>query len=203
MADAPTEHTLLAGCLAGDRSLQEAFVRHYTNLVFSTIHGVLRSKAACLSQMDIEDLHSTVFLRLMERRCRKLRQYQGRNGCSLASWVRMITVRLVLDHLRSTKDALARPEQIEPLTDHFEIPWDGPSPLVRLTTREQQAFVETGLQALSNRDQLMIRLHFFEGCSLSQVARILNLTDANVHSVKHRAVQRLKEAVARRAAEMK
>ena len=41
------------------------------------------------------------------------------------------------------------------------------------------------------------RLHCLEERSLAQVAVILDVSEANIHSVKHRAIQRLKEAVAR------
>lgn len=195
MADHSNEHVLLTGCIRGDPDQQEAFVRHYSNLVFATIHGVVRSKSAFLAELDIEDLHNTVFLRLFERQCRKLRQYQGRNGCSLASWIRMITVRIVLDYFRSKKDALAKPERVMDLAEFPAMVSDEPSPLAQLNQKQQAKLIETGLESLSHRDQLMIRLHFFEGRSLSHVARVLNVTMSNVHSVKHRAVNRLKHAV--------
>ena len=199
MADTPSEKQLLAGCLSGDPSGQEAFIRHYSRLVFSAIQRVVQTKSATLSRLDIEDLHSSVFVNLLERRCRKLRQYKGKNGCSVASWVRMITVRTVLDHLRRRKDALAVPQRMVSLDDLDDLVSNAPSPVVHLTAREQMQIIETGLQALSHRDQLMIRMHFFEGRTLSQVARVLNLSASNVHSVKHRALKRLKDVIAGQA----
>jgi RNA polymerase sigma-70 factor (ECF subfamily) len=192
-----TDKQLVAGCVKGDSSTQELFVRQFSNLVYAAILGVVKAKTVVLSQHDIEDLHSTVFLKLFEHRCRKLGQYKGKNGCSLASWVRMIAVRIVLDHLRRRKDAMARSDRLIGMDAIADLRSQTPSPLSRLAEAEQARLMEMGLRRLSDRDQLMIRMHCLEGCSLKQMAEVLKVSPGNVHSVKHRAVQRLKQAVER------
>ncbi len=191
-----TDKQLVAGCIKGDGGVQEQFVRQFSNLVYSSILGVVKSKTVVLSQHDIEDLHSTIFLKLFENRCRKLGQYQGKNGCSLASWIRMISVRTVLDHLRRRKDAMAQSGRLVSMDAIADLRSQSPSPLARLAEAEQAQLLEQGMQMLSQRDQLMIRMHCLEGCSLKQMAEVLKVSPGNVHSVKHRAVQRLKQAVA-------
>jgi RNA polymerase sigma-70 factor, ECF subfamily len=197
MENTLSDRTLIDGCLAGDQSVREQFVRRFSRLVFSSVQGAIKSKGAYISQQDIEDLHNTVFVSFFEKRCRKLRQFEGRNGCSLASWVRMVTVRAVLDLLRRRCDPLSRPEQLIPL-ELLPEPADGAqaSPWACMVAKEQQALLEKGLQGLTARDQLMIRLHCIEDRPLAQVATILDVSEANIHSVKHRAIRRLKEAVA-------
>ena len=191
-----SDKTLIDGCLAGDNPAREQFVRRFSRLVYSAILGAVKAKGAYVSEQDVEDLHNTVFVSFFDRRCRKLRQYEGRNGCSLASWVRMVTVRAVLDFLRRRSDPLSRPEKLTPLEllpdaddDHRASPW------ACMMAKEQRVLIEKGLQMLTARDQLMIRLHCLEERPLAQVAAILDVSEANMHSVKHRAVQRLKEAV--------
>ncbi len=186
---------LIAGCLDGDAEAQTLLVRRFSNLVYASVLGTLKSKSKTLSENDIEDLHSTVFVRLFERGCRKLAQYQGRNGCSLASWIRMITVRTVLDHLRRRKDALAHEKDMVPLEAVADLAVTCPSPWDCLAAKERERCLEAGLAVLAPRDRLLIRMHCLEGCSLQQTAQVLQVSDANIHSVKHRAVQRLKRAV--------
>ena len=189
------DKALLADCLAGQRTAQEALVRRFSNLVYATIQGVAKSKDALLSLQDKEDLHSTVFVLLLEHGCRKLRQFRGKNGCTLASWIRMITVRAVLDHLRRGRDALAQPDRVIALDMIGEPVQPEPGALSHLIADEQKRLIAESLQTLSPRDRLMIRMHCLEGCSLSHMAEVLRLSDANVHSVKHRAVERLKKAI--------
>jgi RNA polymerase sigma factor (sigma-70 family) len=191
-----SDRALIDGCLAGDNPAREQFVRRFSRLVYSTILGAVKAKGAYVSEQDVEDLHNTVFVSFFDRRCRKLRQYEGRNGCSLASWVRMVAVRAVLDFLRRRSDPLSRPEKLTSLEllpdadgDHRASPW------ACMMAKEQRVLIEKGLQMLTARDQLMIRLHCLEERPLAQVAAILEVSEANMHSVKHRAVQRLKEAV--------
>jgi RNA polymerase sigma factor (sigma-70 family) len=192
-----SDRELVAGCINGDESTQELFVRNFSNLVYAAILGVVKANTASLSRHDIEDLHSTVFLKLFEHRCRKLGQYKGKNGCSLASWVRMIAVRTVLDHLRRRKDAMARPDRLVNMEAAADLRSRAPSPLSRLAEAEQVRMMEKALCRLSERDQLMIRMHCLEGCSLNQMAQVLKVSANTIHSVKHRAVQRLKQAVER------
>lgn len=189
-----TEKTLLIGCCRGERDVQEAFVRRYSNLVYSTILHTYNAKGRDCRDQDIDDLHNTVFMRLLERRCRRLRQYKGRNGCSLASWVRMITVRTVIDHLRQSRDALSQPYRV---TDeallHFQA--DIPEPWQLLDRKQKGEALRKGMDALLPRDRLFLKLHCLEGLSLSEVAGILNVTENNAYSLKHRAIKRLKSII--------
>jgi RNA polymerase sigma-70 factor (ECF subfamily) len=140
-------------------------------------------------------LHNTVFLRLLEKRCRRLRRFKGKNGCSLASWIRVVTVRTVLDHLRQTRDALSRAsmrESIETLT-HFKA--DLPEPWQLLDRFEQSEIVRRAMASLPPRDRLFIKLHFMEGTSQSDIAEIMNIPRNTVYSLKHRAIERLKKII--------
>lgn len=197
MTTAQSDRELIDGCLEGDKTASEAFVRRFSHLVYGSIFGVIKSKGAFLSQQDVEDLHNTVFVSFFEKRCRKLRQFEGRNGCSLASWVRMVTVRAVLDFLRRRSDPLSRSDQLTPL-EWISEPADEEQSSVwaRMVAKEQHLLIEKGLQQLMARDRLVIRLHCLEERPLAQVAAILDVSEANIHSVKHRAIQRLKKVVA-------
>jgi RNA polymerase sigma factor (sigma-70 family) len=196
MTSAFSDKELINGCLAGNEAASEAFVRRFSRLVYSSIQGVIKSKGACISQQDVEDLHNTVFVSFFEKKGRKLRMFEGRNGCSLASWVRMITVRAVLDFLRRRRDPLSRQERLTPLELAPEPADSAQAPAwACMVAKEQRALIEKGLQGLKTRDQLIIQLHCLEERPLAQVAVILNVSGTGIHSVKHRAIKRLKENV--------
>ena len=192
-----SDRELIDGCLAGDDAASKAFVRRFSRLVYGSILGVTKSKSAHISQQDVEDLHNTVFVAFFENNKRKLRQFEGRNGCSLASWVRMVTARAVLDFLRRRRDPLSRSEQLTSLelipepTDRTQT-----SALGCMVAKEQRDLIEKGLLRLKPRDRLVIQLHCLEEHPLNQVADILDVSEANIHSVKHRAIKRLQAAVA-------
>jgi RNA polymerase sigma factor (sigma-70 family) len=186
------DQELLAGCFKGEVNAQEAFVLRFSNLVYTTIQQAFKAKQVPFNRQDLEDLHNSIFVRLLERHCRRLRQYKGKNGCSLPSWVRMISVRTVIDHLRCRSDALSRSskldaiEDIEALVDERTEQWQF------LDRTEKMHLIEKGMKSLLPRDQLFIRLHCLKGLSMKEVAEVLKISENNAYSIKHRAMRRLK-----------
>jgi len=76
------------------------FVRQFSDLVYKSIQATLLVTQVRFNKQDLEDMHNTVFLQLFEDKCKKLRQFEGRNGCSLASWIKLVAGRIVLNYVR-------------------------------------------------------------------------------------------------------
>ena len=192
-----TDQDILAGCVSGDRHTQETFIKRFSDLVYSSVQYTLRVRDISCSQSDLEDLHNTVFVKLFDRKCKKLRQYKGKNGCSLSSWIRLITVRTVLDHLRKRRtDALTRKERVLPLDSLIDMKSETPEPWTLMNKAEQSHLIRNGLRSLLPRDRLFLKLHCLEGLSIRVVADILRISEGNAHSLKHRAIKRLKANIA-------
>jgi RNA polymerase sigma factor (sigma-70 family) len=191
-----TDQDLLKGCISGDSQAQESFVRMFSGLVYKSVRYTLKSKNFAHTQSDVEDLHNTVFVKLFEKGCRKLGQYTGKNNCSIGNWLRVVTVRVVIDHMRRTNtDALTREGKTLSLDAVAELKEDIPDPLTLMGKKEQFQLLNKALQALLPRDRLFLKLHFFEGMSIQEVAKTLELSEANAHAVKSRAIQRLRYKV--------
>jgi RNA polymerase sigma factor (sigma-70 family) len=191
-----TDQDILAGCVSGDRHTREAFVKRFSNLVYWSVQYTLRVRDISYSQSDLEDLHNTVFVKLFDRRCKKLRQYKGKNGCSLSSWIRLITVRTVLDHLRKAHtDALKRNERVLAFDSLIDMKSETPEPWTLINKEEQSRLIRDGLRSLLPRDQLFLKLHCLEGLSIREVAGMLRISEGNAHSLKNRAIKRLKAKV--------
>ena len=193
---------LLSKCFSGDRKSLENFIRRFSSLVYKSVQYTLIAKQVPFSKQDLEDLHHTVFLKLFERGFAKLSQYKGKNGCSLDSWIRIITVRAVLDQLRNKGyDAMAWQNRRIPLDQLPELRFDEFEIEGRLERTELNRLLQVCIDRLSPRDRLLIKLHFFQGFPLSEVAEIMQLSADNTYTLKHRAVQRLKSRVASALAE--
>ena len=185
-----------AGCSRGDPEACERLIRRFSSLVYRSVQHVLITRHVPFANEDLKDVHNMVFLKLFEHGCRKLKQYRGKNGCSLSTWLRIVTVRTVLNHLRdSGKEPLARDRSRLSLEDLPELEEDTGDAWTFLERAEQEALVRRGMRVLSPRDRLFIKLHFEEGFSLKEVADTMNLSVANAYTVKHRSVQRLKSCV--------
>ena len=188
---------LLSKCLSGDSKASERLVRQFSNMVYRSVQYTLLAKNVSFNRHDLEDLHNTVFLRLFEQGCKKLRQYQGKNGCSLASWIRMITVRTVIDHLRKKGvDAIVWQKKRIPFEDLPELRADEDKFWDQIDKAERKRVLKDGMQRLPPRDRLFLKLHFEQGLSVAEVAETMKLTLNNAYTVKHRAIKRLKSNVA-------
>ncbi|UCG12413.1 MAG: sigma-70 family RNA polymerase sigma factor [Deltaproteobacteria bacterium] len=187
------DRQILAGCLSGNRKASETLVRRFSDLVYRSVQYTLMSRNVPFNKHDLEDLHNTVFLRLFERRCKKLRQYRGESGCSLTSWIRMITVRTVIDHLRKKGvDAIGWQKRRIPLEALPELRAHEGTSHTEDDDTERQRMVEDGMQRLAPRDRLFLKLHFEQGLAIKEVAETMQLSVGNAYTLKHRAIQRLK-----------
>ena len=187
------DRQLISKCLSSDRRAWEAMVRRFSNLVYQTARATFLAKQISFSRQDLEDLHNTVFLRLFEQGCARLRLYQGRNGCTLASWIRIVTVRTVLNYIR--KKGVDEPLWEKKKTPIDELPWlrgEDKGPLALMERAEQEKLVHEGMESLAPRDRLFMKLHIDQGLPMEQVAEALQISVQNAHVVKHRAVEKLK-----------
>jgi RNA polymerase sigma factor (sigma-70 family) len=190
------DRQLLSKCISGDRNASEILVRRFSDLIYKSVQCTLLTKHVSFSSEDLEDFHNTVFLQLFEQRCKKLRQYEGKNGCSLASWIRLVAVRIVLNHLRKRgMDAMLWQKKRVALEDIAELRGEEMEPGSSMAAAEQERLVRDGIQSLPPRDRLFMKLHFDEGLPVEEVAAAMQITVQNAYTVKHRAIQRLKSYV--------
>lgn len=190
------DRQLLSKCFSGDRKASETLVRRFSDLVYRSVQYALMVKYVSFNRHDVEDLHNTVFLRLFEQGCKKLRQYEGENGCSLASWIRMIAVHTVLDHLRKKGvDAMVWQKKRIPLEKLEELRAEDIEYGAQIEREEQERLLQLGMERLPPRDRLFIKLHFDRELTIAETAEAMQLSIGNAYAVKHRAIQRLKSHV--------
>ena len=190
------DRRLIAECVSGDRKASEVFVRRFSNLVYRSVLYTLRTRHVPYQGQDLEDLHNTIYLKLFEQDCKKLRQYEGRNGCSLATWIRIIAVRTVLNHIRKKGvDAILWQKKRVPLDEMPEVRGDAEESWVLMDRAERERMVQDGVRNLPPRDRLFMKLHFEQGLPVEEVATALKISVQNVYTIKHRAIKKLKSYV--------
>jgi RNA polymerase sigma factor (sigma-70 family) len=193
------DRRLLSRCFSGDRKAAEILVRRFSGLVYRSVQTTLLSGNVSLDQPMLEDFHNTVFLQLFENSCKKLRQYQGKNGCSLATWIRLVAVRIVLNHLRKKGfDAVYRQKHRRSLDDLPELRSAEMGAAAAVEKAEQVRLLQTGLQNLPPQGRLFMKLHLDQGLPVNEVAAAMQISVQNAYTIKHRAIQKLKAYIDRR-----
>jgi RNA polymerase sigma factor (sigma-70 family) len=195
------EAKLRLRCLKGDREAAGEFVRQYSDLVYRTVQYTLRNRNVSFTPEDISDLHNTVFLNLFENNCKKLAQFKGRNGCSLATWVRLVAMRIVLNHLRKRGvDSISGRRRMVGIDYIQELNDEKTGALAMLEKADQLKLLKRGIRNLPAKYRLFFRLHFDHDLSVKEIAQIMRISVDYVYTVKHRAIKRLKAYVAKEQA---
>ena len=179
------EKDLLAGCLKGDQTAWNDFVRQYSGLLYHTIKTTFGLHHYDCSQPLAEDLFQDIFLSLIKDDFAELRRFRGDNGCTLASWLRMIAARRTIDHLRKSKHPADLLE--ESLENHPAETSERPS------DTEQSQLLAKAVEDLPPHEKILVDLFFREGLSAKDVASILRLSIGAVYTQKSRIVAKLRE----------
>ena len=179
------EKALLSGCVHGDKAAWDAFVVQYSSLVYHTIRKTLSLYHVEARQELIEDLFQEFFLSILRDDFRKLRQFRGERGCSLASWLRLVAARLTIDFLR--QQGLRTVEVPENLPSAEADPSDS------LMDTEQAARLTQALEELPPRDRLFLEFYYRKGLSPEEIAAILKVSVSAVYTQKSRILAKLRE----------
>ena len=116
---------------------------------------------------------------------KKLRAFDPQKGVSLASWVRMITLRMTIDHLRKEKDLTS--------LDGITIEPSQEGDQEEIISRESQALLGELLGELPAKDKLLIELHYLRELPPEEVAPLLHISVGAFYTRKNRIIEKLKK----------
>jgi RNA polymerase sigma factor (sigma-70 family) len=183
------EKTLIAGCVRGEKAAWDSFVLQYSSLVYHTIKKTLSLHHVEPHADLVEDLYQELFLSLLRNEYKKLRQFKGAYGCSLASWLRLLTARLTIDFLR--KQATASGEVPSAMSRH------GPDPAEPLVNEQRERLLNQAIQTLSSRDRILLDLCYRQALAAEEVAGLLKTSVNAVYAQKSRVLDKIREVLRR------
>ncbi len=178
-----SDEALIAEICLGSREALAILFRRYANAVRSVALRVLKDAS------EAEDLLQDVFV-LIHRLCRTFNQSKG----SANFWILQMTFRRAISRRRALNSrhfytqveldegvqaTYTRPGQFKDLSDQ------------RLAEMDLQKLFET----LSEDQQKTLRLHFIEGYTLDETAKILGQTKGNVRHHSFRGLERLRKQI--------
>jgi RNA polymerase sigma-70 factor (ECF subfamily) len=192
MAAPPTTEPLLAAFLAGRPGAADALVGRYRPLVRAALARFLALR--CRGRLDLaEDLTHEVFVALLHDDGAKLRGFEGRNGCSLAGWLRVVAVRLAIDRLRRDRRLVSMDDDSQRMQElRRGLRTDEPDPEQALAGAELAEDLRRAVADLPPKDRLLVELHLVRGAALDEVAGALGVTPNAVYVRKHRVLERLR-----------
>jgi RNA polymerase sigma-70 factor (ECF subfamily) len=181
-------------CAKGDKRSWDEFVDKYSHLIYNYIHSTLKIKGYSFSPENISDIFQDIFLLLTKDDFKKLKSFQGRNKCSLASWLRQVTVNFTLDSIRRIKPLVSINEEDESGFSLEDVLSDSSEPLLeRLSREEKLGQLKDCIERLDSDDKYFLELHLERGLSLEELKGHLRLTRGAIDMRKSRIIEKLKK----------
>lgn len=164
------ERALLDGCKRGDEKAWLALYRAYSGDVGTYLKGMLRHSS------EIDDLTQKVFLEFLA----SIERFRGES--SLRTWLLRIGRNLALRDLRTKK---RRNHYVRAYAE--TVGESGASPEGQIYARERLDQINSLLGTLETSFREVWVLRELSGCSVAEVANILELPEATVRTRHYRA----------------
>lgn len=186
MAELPLDQWLAQAC-AGDADAVGMLLDHQRLELRKLAEEQL--PALVQKRIDASDLVQQTCLSVF----RDIREFDGRDPAQFVAWVRKIHERNIQNAIRDQMQTQRRAAErespaIEPA--HVADPAPSPSELVRHADERQQLLAV--LVQLPDDEQTVLRMRYWEDCTLAEICRRLNLTRDAVAWTMHKALRRAK-----------
>ncbi len=196
MMDAHTNDDLefARRCVSGDPKAWDDFIDRYAKLLYSAVYATLRLKGCSVRMHEYAgDIFQDVIVFLRNDAFKKLATFQGRNGCSLATWLRLVTVRYTIDYLRKQRTSVsldAADESGRRLADLLAS--GGISARDSVIEKDVLLKLSECVDRLSGEDKYCLELLFYQRLMPVEVARTLGVSRQVVDVRKMRLLEKLR-----------
>jgi RNA polymerase sigma-70 factor (ECF subfamily) len=195
------DFSLLKECISGKKEAWDSFVTLYSKLIYYSINKTLKLHNHNLPQEDVDDLYNSVFVSLLDKNYRKLKQFEGRQGCTLSSWIRLITIRHTIDFLRSQKQHISIDDDsdgAQPLVER--LPDRSTSFEKQLDQSETSRALKEAIEALPSSDRLFMELFYEKELPPEEIAGIMNVSVNTIYSKKNRVREKINKILIEKGA---
>lgn len=184
--------SLVARCVTREPAAWDELVARHLAVLAAVVRRVVGRGG-----VDVEDVLQSVYLRLWDDDCRRLRTFEGRSR--LSTWLVVLARREALDRVRARRGrretaasaidgAVADPAV--PERDGSAAPASAAA-----EDREERDRLSAAVDALPARDRLLVRLVWMDGCAYAEAARLLDVPENSISPWLLRARGRLKQAL--------
>jgi len=182
-------------CVSGDNAKWEEFVSKYSNLIYNYINSVLQYESAdSVIAINIEDIFQDIFLSLTKDNFRKLKSYKAKNNCSLASWLRQVTINYTLAHTRKFKPQISLDMENGTGAAIKELIIDESACVIgELSFKEKLVQLRKCVDALNIDDRFFMTLYLDWQVRLDVIKSILKVSRGAIDMRKSRIIAKLRD----------
>jgi len=181
-------------CIKGEKDAWEEFVKRYSRLIYNYVHSILKIKGKTFQNShQINDIFQEIFVILTQDNFKKLKTYQGKNGCSLASWLRQVVINFTIDYLRKAQPTISLEEEIEQDFKIKDTLADDTDIEEILVSEEKLNTLKDCIKNLNTDDKYFLELYLNQNLSLEELKLALGVSRGTVDMRKSRIIKRLRD----------
>jgi RNA polymerase sigma-70 factor (ECF subfamily) len=181
-------------CLKGNKQSWSEFISRYSRLIYNYIYSTLAVKGSNVPQEQVEDIFQDIFTALIRDNYKKLSTYRAKNGCSLASWLRQVTINFTIDYLRKIRPVSSIDQQDE---DGFSLADTlkdlSPTAAEFLQDQTRRRTLHECISLLESNEQYFLDLLLNQELTLDEVKEHLKINRGAVDMRKARILQKLQD----------
>ncbi len=189
MALTDIDRSLLKRCIAEETGAWRDFVDRFIGLFVHVINHTAQARSIRLSNDDIDDLCSEIFLGILSNEYAVLRRFRGK--CSLATYLTVIARRMTVQQISKRRMA----EALGHVTAHHSS-LDRAAAATRDAEEKRiddQEEVQGLLKKLPPMDAAIVKQFHLEGRSYHEISTRLGIPENSIGPTLTRARARLKE----------
>ena len=187
------DRELVDACVRGEEEAWREFLERFGGLMYHAVRGCAHRLGLDRAAHDADDAFATVVLALLEKDCRRLREFRWE--CSLRTWLSVVAARCASNFFRGASRRTRPERRTEGAILSIAGP-EGPQPS-QLERREQIDEVRSAVARLPERDRLALVAFHIDGRSYEEIARLLRVPASNVSQIVARARKRLRDLLSR------
>lgn len=181
-------------CLKGDKQSWAEFISRYSRLIYNYIYSVLSVKGRSIFAEQVEDIFQEIFHSLIKDNYKKLSTFQGKNGCSLASWLRQVAINFTVDYLRKLKSVQSLDAQDEDGFSLADTLKDSSAGAVDfLNDQDKRKTLQECISLLESEEQYFLELFLNQGLNLEEIKDYLKINRGAVDMRKGRIFVKLQD----------
>lgn len=185
----------IQSCIRGNKGAWDEFLNRYSRLIYNYIYNIINTKGYVLTQANIEDLFQEIIYSLIKNNFKKLRSFKGLNRCSLASWLRQVTINFTIDYLRKfkTPPISLDEESKDGFTLKETIADTAQSQSEKVLDKEKLSSLSDCIKRLDIDDRYFLELYINQGLNLEELKDFFSVSRPAIDMRKSRIIQRLKD----------
>ncbi len=185
---------LARNCIKGDKQCWSEFISRYSRLIYNYIYSVTAVKGSNITSEQVDDIFQEIFHSLIKDNYHKLSTYRAKNKCSLASWLRQVTINFTIDYLRKSKPIASLDEESEEGFSLADTLIDQSKNAVEfLNDKNKRKTLQECISLLESAEQYFLELYLNQGLSLEDLKDHLKINRGALDMRKNRILNKLQD----------